>query len=340
MADAPSRLTEALAREFAAVALANVVREYPYAPGHVLTRPDSRTPREMHPAFYGAFDWHSAVHMHWLLVAILRRFPAIAEAPAIIRVLDEHLTARVIEREAAYFREPGRGNFERTYGWAWLLTLAAELHALAAADPSASRWREAIRPLETDIAARLARFLPASPYPIRAGTHSNSAFALVLALDYAAATGDRPLADACRERAASWFGRDSAYPVAYEPSADDFLSPGLLEIVLMSRVFDGAPLRAWLDRFLPAAGGATLRPWLEPAVVPDRTDGKLVHLDGLNLSRAWCWRLIAGRLADHPFGAHGAPAAERHLAVSLPNVNADYAGSHWLATFAGLAMMA
>jgi hypothetical protein len=311
-------LTEALASAFARVALANVEREYPRAIAHLLRTPhDELAPRKIHPAFFGSYDWHSAVHMHWLLMRVLRLYPMLAENGRIAAALDAHLTPAAIEIELAYFTT--NPIFERPYGWAWLLELQAE--ALRAK----ARWSRALEPLVARLASRMGDFA-ALPYPIRSGAHHNSAFALILALDYARAAGDTLLQFEITKAAKRWYGSDRDAPLAYEPSLDDFLSPSLVEAVLMQQVLDPIEFARWLNGFLPSGVG----PLAEPPVVADRSDAKQSHLDGLCLSRAWCFAALG--LQEN---------ADRHLAAAMPHVvGGDYVGEHWLASFAVLALSA
>jgi hypothetical protein len=307
-------VTEAQAAAFAGVALANVVREYPRHVHHLLTGPgENLDQRKLHPAFYGSYDWHSAVHMHWLLVRIQRLFPR----PEIPRLLDRHLTPEALQTELAYFA--GSKTFERPYGWAWLLELHAELLRLG--EP---RWANAVRPLAEELAARMTAFVRGAPYPIRAGTHGNTAFACLLALDYARTAADKPLEKSIRAAAQRWYGGDRAAPLAYEPSLDDFLSPTLVEAALMQAVMPAPRFRSWMKKF--ATGVENLK----PPRVADRSDSKQSHLDGLALSRAWC----LGKLGYEK-------AAARHLKAALPHVvGGHYVGEHWLASFATLALTA
>lgn len=315
-------LSSELAGAFARVALANVAREYPRKLDHLLAGAAGEiAPRALHPAFYGSFDWHSAVHMHWLLVRVLRLHPALPLAGEIAAVLDAHLSPASIATELAYFASPAGRTFERPYGWAWLLELHSELLRLGT-----PRWVAALSPLAAHIAGRFAEFVSAAPYPMRAGSHGNTAFACVLALDYARTARDELLADSILEAARQWYGADRDAPLAYEPSLDDFLSPALIEAMLMREVLTGAQYGSWLNNFLPPDLGALA----EPPVVSDRSDPKQSHLDGLSLSRAWCFR----RLGERYF-----PLAERHLEAALPQViGGDYVGEHWLASFAALAL--
>lgn len=309
----------AQASQFATLALACLRRELPHKLDHlVLDDAPVPRPRDLHPAFYGCLDWHSAVHGHWMLAHLARRFPALPERDAIRALFDDTLTARNLEIEAAYFA--GRPSFERTYGWAWLLELARTLD-----EP----WRAHVQPLADVIASLYLAFLPKQTYPIRTGVHANTAFGLALAVDYAREVGHRALEHLIVERAHAYYGDDVAVPAAWEPSGEDFFSPSLLEADLMRRV--AADFPAWLVRFMPA-----LPPSLRaPAAVGDRSDPKLAHLDGLNLSRAWCMRRIAAALPASTQRDELAQAAEAHAREGLAHVaTGDYMGEHWLASFA------
>jgi hypothetical protein len=330
-------LTPDLAARFATIALGHVSREYPYAEMHVVTAPaDIASPRVHHPIFFGSFDWHSCVHSHWLLVRMLRLFPDLPEAKAIRAHLDQAFTREKVAGELAYFNRPSSAGFQRPYGWAWLLKLAAELRRRDWAFDEA--WDNALRPMADAVARRLLVFLPKADYPVRAGVHSNTAFALILAYDYAVAAADDDLRVAICGKARDWYAADEDCQ-AWEPSGDDFLSPALVEAELMSRVLGSDAFRAWFACFLPRAGQGEPATLFSPARVSDRGDGKIAHLDGLNLSRAWCWRGIAAALDDrNPVRARAIDAAGRHMEASLPHLSADYMGEHWLASFALLAL--
>lgn len=332
-------LDVALAGRFAAIALENVVREYPHRPDHVmLGDADVATPRMLHPTFYGSYDWHSCVHMHWLLARARRLFPALPERAEIAATFDAHFAEDAISAECAYLSRPHAKAFERTYGWAWLLELARELQQGDGAD--ARRWSGALAPLARAFAARYVDYLPRAPYPIRYGTHPNSAFGLAFAIDYARAAGDAVLEDACVSRALAWFAADRDAPAAWEPSGADFLSPALMEADLMRRVLPHGRYGAWLDAFLPGLARAEPAALFAPAEVADRGDTQIVHLDGLNLSRAWCMRGIARALPPGDARADVLrEAADHHVAAGLAGLDsADYMGSHWLASFALLAL--
>lgn len=328
-------LDEAAAGRFAALALACVHQEYPNKLSHVLASDaDVRPPRDLTPVFFGCFDWHSSVHGHWLLARLARRFPAAPFAAPARAALARSLTPANLAIEAAYLKTPGRASFERPYGLAWLLQLAAELRGWD--DPEAKGWASAMAPLETEAAARLATWLPKLHYPIRSGEHSQTAFAFGLVHDWAMATGNQAMRRQIEDRARAFHLADRACPIAYEPSGEDFLSPCLAEADLMRRVLPPAELARWLSRFLPGVpqnGGAT---WLAPGVVTDRSDPKLAHLDGLNLSRAWMLLGVASGLPPgDPRRAALTAAAQAHAAVSLSAVTGEhYEGGHWLGTFA------
>jgi hypothetical protein len=328
-------LTPERASAFARLALKGVRKEYPNKPGHVLDGPaDVKSPKELHPAFYGCYDWHSAVHGHWMLVRLLRLFPDLPEAKQVREALNENLTAENLRAEAAYFARPSSRSFERPYGWTWLLKLAEELHGWD--DPDARRWSKNMRPLTDLIAGRYLDYFPKQTYPIRSGVHPNTAFGLSFALDYARAVGDEKLAELIKERARTYYGKDANAPAAWEPDGADFLSPSLAEADLMRRVLPPSEFREWFNKFLPDVAKGEPRSLFTPAVVTDRSDPQLVHLDGLNLSRAWCLRSVAAVLpASDPARAALARSAALHAEAGLRHVaSGDYAGEHWLASFA------
>jgi hypothetical protein len=352
---AAARLTPELAARYADIALGHVTREYPNKLDHVLDGPaDAATPRALHPIFFGSFDWHSCVHAYWMLATLLRLYPEGAAAGRIAALFDAMLTEAKVAGELAYLARPSSRGFERPYGWAWLLALAAGLlpvqinrssrrrpYDLGPAlrwDERIETWSGALQPLAEAFADRFKAFLPRAEYPIRTGSHANTAFALRLAFDYAEAVGDRELAALIRERARLWYGQDRGAP-AWEPSGDDFLSPTLVEAQLMADPRVNPDAAAWLAAFLPDVAAERPATLFRPAGVSDRSDGKIAHLDGLNLSRAWCWRSLANAL-DGNARDRAQAAAERHLAASLPHVAGDYMGEHWLATYALLALEA
>ncbi|MFN3513030.1 MAG: DUF2891 domain-containing protein [Phenylobacterium sp.] len=332
-----SELTPDLAGRFARIALGHVARPYPFKLDQVLAGDeDVLPPRMLHPIFHGSFDWHSCVHGHWLLARILRRFPDIAEAGGIRAHFGEAFTEEKVAGEFAYLQRPTSRSFERPYGWAWLLMLAAELARHETAE--GRRWSRALAPLAQAFADRFKAFLPLATYPIRTGTHYNTAFALSLALDYARTCADAELAALVEATALRWYGEDRDCQ-AWEPSGDDFLSSALMEAECLRRVVAPEAFRAWFSAFLPRAGRREPATLFAPATVSDRSDGKIAHLDGLNLSRAWCWRAIAGALAEgDPTREAALTAADVHLAAGLAHVTGDYMGEHWLASFALLAL--
>jgi hypothetical protein len=329
----------ATADAFATIALAHIDREYPNKLDHVLNGPgDLRSPRELHPIFFGSFDWHSNVHGYWLLATLYRLEPSLPSAARIRALFEARFTEANVAAELAYLRQPNRAAFERPYGWAWLLMLDAELARHGSRDRE--RWRAALRPLARAFGDRFRDFLPKAAFPIRAGTHFNTAFALALALEYAEVAADADLAALLRDKARAWYTADADCQ-AWEPGGDDFLSSALVEAECMRRALPPDEWRAWFDRFLPHIAEQRPATLFAPVPVSDRSDGKIAHLDGLNLSRAWCWRCIAAALdARDPRREIALAAAERHLEASLPHVAGDYAGEHWLATFALLALTA
>ena len=320
---------------FAQLVLAGVEREYPNKPAHVLTDPQSvRPPRELHPAFYGCFDWHSSVHGHWMLIRLLKCYPDCSTAQAMRDLLNRHLTAENMKREAAYFDVKENRSFERMYGWAWALRLAAELHAWD--DRDGNIWRENIQPLEGKIVELTKDYLPRLSFPIRTGVHPDTAFALGQALDYARIVKDEEFEQLIEKRGREYYLEDKDYPAAYEPSGEDFFSPGLNEADLMRRILPAKEFSRWLDHFLPGLSKQAVGTLLEPVEVSDVTDGKLVHLAGLDLSRAWALRGISAALADgDPRRRILRQAAGRHAEMGYRYVfSGHYEGEHWLATFA------
>jgi hypothetical protein len=332
---APPAFDAAAAARFADLALTCAHKEYPNKIAHVLNGDgDVKPPRALTPAFYGCYDWHSAVHGHWLLARLARTFPTAPFASPARQALAQSLTTENVAAEVAYLSAPGRISFERPYGLAWLLQLAAELREWD--DPDARRWAAALAPLEQAAARRLAEWLPKLSRPIRVGEHDQTAFAFGLALDWARTAGDRDLEGLLRSRIAAFYQNDRDCPLAYEPSGHDFLSPCLAEADLLRRVLAPAAFATWLGVFLPQLPRTAAGAWLEPAVVTDPGDPKLAHLDGLNLSRAWMLDGIASGLppADPRLPALR-QAAQRHREAGLAAVTgAHYEGGHWLGSFA------
>jgi hypothetical protein len=338
-----THLTAAHASKFASLALAHLTREYPNKLTHSLDGPqDVQGPRALHPVFYGSYDWHSCVHGYWLVLHLLERFPDLPEGPQIVAVVDEHFTPEKMAGEMAYLTLAHNRGFERPYGWAWLLALAAQVDALVESmkRPQAARWQAALAPLTDWFVERFEEFLPKATYPLRVGTHFNTAFALTLAHDFAKATSRPALATLIEDTATRWHANDAGCQ-AWEPGGDEFLSPALSVALLMSRVLRAQDFEPWFTRFLPNLAEQEPVTLFTPATVTDRSDGKIAHLDGLNLSRAWCQRSLARAL---PTGdarvAVLNDAAQLHLASALDHVAGDYMGEHWLATFATLALEA
>jgi len=310
-------------------------REYPNKVAHVLqSDADVQPPRELTPAFYGCYDWHSSVHGHWLLARLAHLFPDAPFAAAARTALARSLTPANIAAEVAYLRGPGRTSFERPYGLAWLLQLAAELRGWD--DPQAREWSAALAPLEDESAARIKSWLPKLQYPIRSGEHSQTAFAFGLIADWARVRGDAEMSQLLAERGRAYYAGDRGCALAYEPSGEDFLSPCLAEADFMRRILPHEEFARWLDGFLPGIPRDGRADWLPPGVVTDRADPKLAHIDGLNLSRAWMLEGIANGLprGDRRRAALVA-ASGAHAAAALPAVTGEhYEGGHWLGTFA------
>ncbi len=335
----PATLSPTDASRYARIALANIEREFPAKLDHVIAdAAASALPRALHPAFFGSFDWHSCVHAHWLLARVMKLYPRLPEAAAIRSLFDARLAAVNIDGERAYLDRPESRSFERTYGWAWLLKLAEELACWSDAD--AHRWSRDLAPLASGFVKRYGSYLPDATYPIRHGVHSNSAFGLAFALDFARACDAGSLVDLCLAKARQWYLPDRDAAAHWEPSGADFLSPCLIEADLMRRVLDADAFAVWFGGFLPDIERREPATLFTPAIVSDRTDPYIVHLDGLNLSRAWCWRAIAIALpAGDPRSGIAAEAASAHLSAGLEGVaSGEYEGDHWLATFAVLAL--
>ena len=337
-------LNQAGASHFVQLALRCARKEYPNKIDHVLNDENQiKSPQSLHPAFYGCYDWHSSVHGHWLLAHLLHLYPALPEARQIRETLDANLTDENVRVENDYFKTPGRQSYERPYGWAWLLKLHEELYSWN--DPDAQRWFKALQPLVDTIIKKYVDFFEKQTYPIRVGTHFNSAFALALALDYAKSVKSseperqralQRLKERIVETSRRYFAADVNYPATWEPGGDDFLPPSLVEADLMRRVLNPVQFRLWFRRFLPGIANGRLRNLLSPAIVSDRSDPKIVHLDGLNLSRAWCMRNIASALPrTDPARRILAASAYRHATVTLQHISSgNYEGEHWLASFA------
>lgn len=325
------------ASALAEVALQNIHQEYPNKLDHVLNGAhDLLPPSALHPVFFGSFDWHSCVHMHWSLVRLLRLFPQLPQAAQIRSTFAKLYTEQHMAVECAYLKQPSRQSFERSYGWAWLLKLQTELDLFAEQDPQALAWAQQLQVLSDAFLTRYLQFLPLAQFPIRAGTHANSAFGLLFALQYTKQASHPPLQHLIISKAQQWFAQDQHYPARFEPGGDDFLSGGLIEAVLMAETMEKAAFTNWWQDFCSAS--EELAYWTQPVAVSDRTDPKMSHLDGLNLSRAWCWRVLQDSLPAE-YHAMVEAAIERHLQASIEHAfHGDYVGTHWLASFVLLAL--
>lgn len=333
MTSAGINLNSATAISFAGLALKCIQKEYPNKLDHVMNDKDEvQSPFKLHPAFYGCFDWHSSVHGHWMLVRLLKLFPDLGNASVIRKTLNENLSADNIKVEVEYLNHPNRKSFERTYGWAWLLKLAEELQSWD--DAQGKIWSANLKPLADAIANQYIEFLPKQNYPIRTGVHPNTAFGILFALDYARATKNFRLESLLTERGMTYYFNDENYDPKWEPGGEDFFSPALMEADLMGRILDPKQFAGWFKKFLP--GIADSKSLLEPALVTDRTDPKLVHLDGLNLSRAWCMFGIARHLPEsNPVRKILIESAIKHAEAGLKHITSgNYEGEHWLASFA------
>jgi len=325
----------AAAGRFAELTLSCIHQEYPNKISHVLnSAEDVQPPRELTPVFFGCFDWHSAVHGHWLLVRLCRMYPEGSFVARARAALGQSFTPQRVAAEVAYLKADGRGTFERPYGLAWLLQLSAELHEWD--DPQAKVWASALEPLEQEAADRFKQWLPKLSHPVRTGEHSQTAFALGLALDWARCRGDQEMAELVARRSRDYYWNDRGASLSFEPDGQAFLSPILAEADLMRRILEPVEFAAWLGAFLPELSLYRSTGWLQPAVVTDKADGHLVHLDGLNLSRAWMLQGIAAGLPPgDPRIAGLLGAAEEHRRAGLQAVTGDhYEGGHWLGSFA------
>jgi len=329
------KLDKERASKFAAMAMRCIGQEYPNKPANVINNEkEVLSPAAMHPAFFGCFDWHSSVHGHWLLVRLLKFFPDLVESSQIRAALGRNLTAENLIKEAEYFSGKGNESFERMYGWAWLLKLVEELYNWDDADGKI--WLANLAPLEQVIVKGYLNFLPKQTYAIRTGVHPNTAFGLAFGLDYARTAKNKALEDLIIERSMYYYAKDENCPDGWEPGGEDFFSPCLMEAWLMKRVLKSTEYIAWFHQFLPRLKDKESWKLCEPAIVTDRSDGKLVHLDGLNLSRAWCMKQIAQVLPQEDKTRDILlKAAARHAQDALSNIHSgDYAGEHWLASFA------
>ena len=315
---------------FTNLAMDCIPQEYPNKLGQLLADASHlQPPSALHPAFYGCYDWHSSVHGHWMLVKALKEYEDLADRELIMAQLLESVSPENIAVELAYFEQESK-SWERMYGWAWLLQLQSEL--VTWDEPSAQTMARALQPLSHYLRDRYMEFLPIQTYPVRTGVHPNTAFGMSFAYDYAQAVGDDDFAALIEQIALRYYGEDKNCPISWEPSGEDFLSPCLEEAALMSRVMSADAFQKWLTGFLP---GLDDLGWFSPADVSDRSDPKIVHLDGLNLSRAWSLFVIANTLDDETLSDALRDKADEHLAASLPFVTDEhYVGSHWLGSFA------
>ena len=330
-----SPLTAEQAASLVALSLACAEREYPNKPGSVLDGDDAVVPpRKRTPVFYGCFDWHSAVHGHWTLVRILKLFPDLPEAAAIRAQLARHLTVSRLAAEFEFFSQERNLTFERPYGWAWLLRLAAELHTFD--DPDARVWSQNLSPLADLLARRTADYLTRLSHPIRVGTHANTAFALCHIYDFATMTGEEPLVAAIDASARRFYLADRACPVAYEPSGEDFISPCLAEADLMRRVLTRREFARWLDDFLPPSEAPEFARLAVPPEIRDLQDPRIGHLIGLDFHRAWCFAGLAGALPgdDSRIPHYRQLAVDHNAAGHAAMSDSGYGGAHWLASFA------
>jgi hypothetical protein len=328
-------LSETEASRFAQLALSCVHQEYPNKIAHVLSGDqDVGPPRELTPVFYGCFDWHSSVHGHWLLTRLLRLYPQAGFAAEAEAALDESFKAEKVAREVTYVTHPQRASFERPYGVAWLLQLTAELREWD--DPRARRWLATLEPLETALVANMETWLTKLAYPIRIGEHAQTAFAFGLFLDWARVSDRAGFASLVTDKSREFYQADRTCPMAYEPGGQDFLSPCLAEADLMRRIMNTADYATWLTGFMPMIPTDGNGDWLPIAVVTDPTDGKLAHLDGLNLSRAWMLEGMAFGLPPTDLRkASLLGSAAIHKQSGLASVTGEhYEGGHWLGSFA------
>jgi hypothetical protein len=330
-----TRLSDKQSADLAQLAIAGLQREFPNKPANVITGPATILgPKQMHPAFYGCYDWHSSVHGHWMLVRLLKLSPKHPLAEVSRLKLAENLTELNIEAEAAYFDEKENKSFERMYGWAWLLRLVDELHTWE--DTQGKQWRANLVPLERKVVEVTKNYLPRLKQPIRTGVHPDTAFALGQILDYARTVGDRELEELVIERARDYYANDRNYNSEYEPSGEDFFSQSLNEADLMRRILSPEAFSKWLSEFLPDVGTSSNSKLMQPVAVSDVTDPKLVHLAGLDLSRAWCMQGIShGLPIGDPRITLLTNSAKEHAKVGLSYVfSGQYEGEHWLGTFA------
>lgn len=338
MAQAQMQLDKSIALNLSRAPLQCIPSEFPNKTSHLADGPtDARMlPSELHPVFYGCLDWHSAVHGHWMLVRLLQTFPNIANRDSIVRVLDNSFELKKMQHEAEYFgKYTASENYERTYGWAWLLKLDEALGR--SKDKQMQQWHRALQPLTNKIVALWKAYLPKQTYPNRTGVHGNTAFGLDFALDWALFKGDTAFAAAIKQKALDFYGNNRQMPAHLEPDGSDFFSPSLMAAALMSKVLQPDAFQTWFDDYYSAEHLAHLS---QLPKVSDRNDYQIVHLDGLSFSRAWCMRIIAAHLgAEHPMRQQLQQAADNFIGSTLPHIFASYGGAHWLASFAIYALL-
>ncbi len=331
----PYLLTEERALKLARLSLDCVDRQYPSKQAYVMDGDETvKPPKDLIPAFYGCFDWHSAVHGHWALVRVLKKFPRMSEVASIRATLSAHLSLDNLQKELGFFQAERNAGFERPYGWGWFLRLVAEVWDSRI--PEAQKWKENLKPLAEHLSKQSISYFNRLSFPVREGTHQNTAFAMLHMLDYARKVGDPDLAQTIEKRARDFFLADRNCPIDYEPSGEDFISPCLIEADLMRRLLPGEEFLDWLDRFLPPPSRERFESWLMPAKVRDLEDGKLVHLVGLSLQRAWSLIGVASGLPDGD--------ARKEVFEKIAGLHRDdafglmsrsgYEGQHWLASFA------
>jgi len=325
----PLHLTKKEAVKLSVLPLKCINKEYPNKLSQIITSDtDLKPPRILHPCFYGCFDWHSSVHGHWSLIKLIKQFPDLPKADSIKLLLSKQITKEKILAEVAYFKPKNNKTYERTYGWAWLLKLASEFHTWD--NPLAGQLEQNLQPLTDTIVGYYKAYLPKLRYPIRVGTHTNTAFGLSIAIDYARVVGDTAFENIIVKRARDFYLNDKNYPLWWEPGGYDFLSPALEEIDIMRKVLPELKFKSWLKGFLPEITHPDFS--LAVGEVSDRSDGHMVHLDGVNFSRAWC---LFGLAKQYPEYNYLIPLANQHVNYSLPNLMGDsYEGGHWLASFA------
>lgn len=324
-----------LIKRFSELALENIFKEYPNKISHSLnSKDDLKEPHKMYPIFYGSYDWHSSVHSHWLLVKVLRSYPGYVDTKKIIDTLNSQFNAEKAKGELKYLTNPINNGFERPYGWGWFLKLSLEIKLLDTKE--AKIWDKNLSPIAEFFAKAFKTFFIKLDYPIRVGTHFNSAFGLYFAYEFASHIKDYELIEVINNQAKKWFLNDSNMQVL-EPCGDEFLSPVLMEALLLSKVLQRNTFIDFLSKYLPSLHLKQPSTLFKVVNVSDRSDGKIAHLDGLNLSRAWCFREIS-KFCQNPLKDILLDNANKHFDSAINNIEKDYMGSHWLGSFALLAL--